>query len=177
MLFFVIDVRRVPERPHGPLSYVGSKYLALASVSVCQSLVSVLVLHTGLGIPTVVPPIAMYAVAVGLVFTAILFMLIAMLGSDTGRFVAVLILMLQLTSSSGSYPVGLEPGFFRFIHPYLPMTYVVEGLRQLISIGEGTAIVRTAAVLAAFGIGAILLLYAVKRRRIMAEIKLAEGAA
>ncbi|SFJ43568.1 putative membrane protein [Paenibacillus sp. UNC496MF] len=179
VLFFVIDVRRVPERPHGPLSYVGSKYLALASVSVCQSLVSVFVLHTGLGIPTVVPPIAMYAyaVAVGLVFTAILFMLIAVLGSDTGRFVAVLILMLQLTSSSGSYPVVLEPGFFRFIHPYLPMTYAVEGLRQLISIGEGTAIVRTAAVLAGFGIAAILLLYAVKRRRIMSEIKLAEGAA
>lgn len=175
VLFFVIDIWRVLALPHGPLSYIGSKYVALASVSVCQALLSVFILHTGLGIPTVLPPIAMYiyAALVGLVFTAILFMLIAVLGSDTGRFIAVLILMLQLTSSSGSYPVALEPGFFRFIHPYLPMTYAVEGLRHLISLGEWTAIIRTACLLSGFGICSLLLLYVVKRRSIMKVVKLA----
>ncbi|SEO62335.1 YhgE/Pip domain-containing protein [Paenibacillus sp. OV219] len=175
VLFFVIDIWRVLALPHGPLAYLGSKYVALASVSICQALLSVFILHTGLGIPTVLPPLAMYiyAMLVGLVFTAILFMLIAVLGSDTGRFVAVLILMLQLTSSSGSYPVVLEPGLFRFIHPFLPMTYAVEGLRQLISLGEWTAIIRTAGLLSGFGLCSLLLLYVFKRRSIMKEVKLA----
>ncbi|REE68718.1 putative membrane protein [Paenibacillus taihuensis] len=175
VLFFVIDIWRVLALPHGPLSYIGSKYVALASVSVCQALLSVFILHTGLGIPTVLPPLAMYiyAVLVGLVFTAILFMLIAVLGSDTGRFIAVLILMLQLTSSSGSYPVALEPGLFRFIHPLLPMTYAVEGLRHLISLGEWTAIIRTAWLLSGFGVCSLLLLYVIKRRSIMKVVKLA----
>ncbi|WP_164545795.1 YhgE/Pip domain-containing protein [Paenibacillus albus] len=175
VLFFVIDIWKVLALPHGPLSYLGSKYAALASVSVCQALLSVFILHTGLGIPTVLPPLAMYiyAILVGLVFTAVLFMLIAVLGSDTGRFVAVLILMLQLTSSSGSYPVALEPGLFRFIHPFLPMTYAVEGLRHLISLGGWTAIIRTAWLLSGFGLCSLLLLYVVKRRSIMKEVKLA----
>ncbi|WP_308636302.1 YhgE/Pip domain-containing protein [Paenibacillus silvisoli] len=177
VLFFVIDIWQVLERPHGALSYIVNKYIALATVSVCQALLSVFILHTGLGIPTVVAPIAMYvyAVLVGLVFTAILFMLIAVLGSDKGRFAAVLILMLQLTSSSGSYPVELEPAFFRHIHPLLPMTYAVDGLRHLISIGGWNEIIRTAVVLSGFGIGSLLLFYWIKRRKIMAEISISDG--
>lgn len=37
--------------------------------------------------------------------------------------------MLQLTSASGTYPVQTSPGFFNAIHPYLPMSYIVEGLQ------------------------------------------------
>ncbi|WP_165822682.1 YhgE/Pip domain-containing protein [Paenibacillus montanisoli] len=176
VLFFVNDIWQVLERPHGALSYIVSKYIALATLSVCQALLSVFILHTGLGIPTVVAPIALYVYAalVGLVFTAILFMLIAVLGSEKGRFAAVLILMLQLTSSAGSYPVELEPLFFQTIHPLLPMTYAVEGLRHLISIGGWNEIIRTAVVLSGFGVGSLLLFYLLKRRKIMAEIKLVE---
>lgn len=173
VLFFVIDITQVRAHPKGPLAYLSNKYLALCSVSVCQVVLSVFILHTCLGIPTVVAPIAMYAFAIliGLVFTAILFMMISILGSDTGRFAAVLVLMLQLTSSSGSYPVELEPGLFRFIRPYLPMTYAVEGLRHLISIGGVQEIIRTALVLFGFGLGSLILLYLVKRHKVMDEIQ------
>ncbi|MFC5647574.1 YhgE/Pip family protein [Paenibacillus solisilvae] len=173
VLFFVIDITQVRAHPRGPLSYLTNKYLALCSVSVCQALLSVFILHAGLGIPTVEAPMAMYAYAIliGLVFTAILFMMISILGSDVGRFAAVLILMLQLTSSSGSYPVELEPGLFRFIQPYLPMTYAVEGLRHLISTGGAQEIIRTALVLSGFGLCSLLLLYVVKRHKVMDEIQ------
>ena len=173
VLFFVIDITQVRAHPKGPLSYLINKYLALCSVSVCQAVLSVFVLHASLGIPTVVSPMSMYAFAIliGLVFTAILFMLISILGSDVGRFVAVLILMLQLTSSSGSYPVELEPDLFKFIQPYLPMTYAVLGLRRLISIGGVQQIIRTALVLSGFGLGSLLLLYLVKRHKVLGEIE------
>ncbi|TVY09762.1 YhgE/Pip domain-containing protein [Paenibacillus cremeus] len=173
VLFFVIDLNKVVSMPKRPISYMTNKYLALASVSVFQSALSVFVLHTGLGIPTVLPALHMYgfAVLLGLAFTAILFMLISMLGSDVGRFVAIVILMLQLTSSSGSYPVELESKFFGFIHPMLPMTYAVEGFRQLISIGSSAVIARDALILAGYGVAALVLLYVVKRKSFIHQLE------
>ncbi len=172
VLFFVIDLRTVAAMPKHPLSYLTNKYVALASVSIFQAILSVFVLHTGLGLPTVLPPLQLYAFSVitGLAFTAIMFFLLSVLGNDVGRFVAVLILMLQLAGSGGSYPVELEPGFFSFIHPYLPMTYAVDGFRQLISIGGHKALWSDAAVLAGFGIGSLALLFLIKRRTILLEI-------
>ncbi|NEN84278.1 YhgE/Pip family protein [Paenibacillus elgii] len=159
--------------PKRPISYLINKYLALASVSVFQSVLSVFILHTGLGIPTVLPAINLYgfALLLGLTFAAILFMLISILGSDVGRFVAIVILMLQLTSSSGSYPVELEARFFNFIHPALPMTYAVEGFRHLISIGDAATIANDALILAAYGVGALVMLYLVKRKTIIHQLQ------
>lgn len=97
-------------------------------------------------------------------------MLLSVLGNDVGRFAAVLVLMLQLTSSSGSYPVELEPGLFSFIQPFLPMTYAVEGLRQLISVGNTGILQIDALALFLFGLGALVLLYVTKRRSIFEEI-------
>lgn len=53
-----------------------------------------------------------------------------------GKFVAIIILMLQLTSSAGSYPLETLPSFFQKINPVLPMTYAVSALKEIISGGE-----------------------------------------
>lgn len=53
-----------------------------------------------------------------------------------GSFVALILLLLQLGSSAGTYPIELSPGFFQRVQPYLPMTYTVSGLRQTISMGN-----------------------------------------
>ncbi|MEG3228129.1 YhgE/Pip domain-containing protein [Streptococcus suis] len=50
-----------------------------------------------------------------------------------GSFASLIILLLQLGSSAGTYPNELSPRFFQVIQPYLPMTYSVSGLRQTIS--------------------------------------------
>ena len=59
-------------------------------------------------------------------FAAIVQWLARALGA-AGRIVVLALLMLQLTSSGGTYPVQTSPGFFNAIHPFLPMTYVVDG--------------------------------------------------
>ncbi|MBF0787090.1 MULTISPECIES: YhgE/Pip domain-containing protein [unclassified Streptococcus] len=53
-----------------------------------------------------------------------------------GSFAALLLLLLQLGSSAGTYPIELSPNFFQKVQPYLPMTYTVAGLRQTISMGN-----------------------------------------
>ena len=50
-----------------------------------------------------------------------------------GSFASLILLLLQLGSSAGTYPIELSPKFFKVIQPYLPMTYSVSGLRQTIS--------------------------------------------
>ena len=48
---------------------------------------------------------------------------------------SLVLLMLQLSSSGGTYPVETTPGFFQALHPFMPASYVVTGLRQLIGGG------------------------------------------
>ena len=59
-----------------------------------------------------------------------------------GKFIGIVLLMLQLTSNSGSYPIETAPVFFQKVSSYLPMTYAVSGLRELIS-GDNLALVMT----------------------------------
>ena len=53
--------------------------------------------------------------------------------SRVGAFFSLILLLLQLASSAGTYPLALTNNFFRAINPWLPMSYSVSGLRQTIS--------------------------------------------
>lgn len=50
-----------------------------------------------------------------------------------GSFAALILLLLQLGSSAGTYPLAVTGKFFQVINPYLPMSYSVSGLRETIS--------------------------------------------
>jgi putative membrane protein len=96
-------------------------------------------------------------------FAAIMQLLGAALG-PAGRIVALALLMLQLTSSGGTYPVQTEPGFFQVIHPLLPMTYVVEALRHAIDGGAAGTVWTGVLALLAYGTGALALTVTVARK-------------
>lgn len=53
--------------------------------------------------------------------------------SRIGAFFSLILLLLQLASSAGTYPLALTNDFFRAINPWLPMSYSVSGLRRTIS--------------------------------------------
>ena len=53
--------------------------------------------------------------------------------SRLGAFFSLILLLLQLASSAGTYPLALTNDFFRAVNPWLPMSYSVSGLRQTIS--------------------------------------------
>lgn len=50
-----------------------------------------------------------------------------------GSFAALILLLLQLGSSAGTYPLAVTDKFFQVVNPYLPMSYSVSGLRETIS--------------------------------------------
>lgn len=53
--------------------------------------------------------------------------------SRIGAFFSLILLLLQLASSAGTYPLTLTNDFFKTVNPWLPMSYSVSGLRQTIS--------------------------------------------
>ena len=82
-----------------------------------------------------------------------------------GRIVAIVLLMLQITSSAGTFPVEMTPAFFRAVHPYLPMTYSIMGLRQAMAGKNSGEIVSGIGMLVLFGVIAIAITSIVARMK------------
>ncbi|WP_426592336.1 YhgE/Pip family protein [Cellulomonas sp. McL0617] len=109
-------------------------YLPAVAVGAGQVavLLGVVALGLGLSIGHPVGTVA-FLVLVAAAFLAVQQMLIAVLGPAAGKVATIALLMLQITSASGTYPVQTTPAFFQAIHPLLPMTYAVQGLRDLVT--------------------------------------------
>ncbi|NLU67644.1 YhgE/Pip domain-containing protein [Streptomyces sp. HNM0574] len=132
-------------------------WLPVAAIGVLQVGALLSVLHWGLGLEMARGAGTVgFLVLVTVCFTSIIQFLNARFG-PAGRILVLAMLMLQLTSAGGTYPIQTSPGFFNALHPYLPMTYVVEGLRHLITGGDLWTVWRACLVLLAFTVGSLLL--------------------
>ncbi|KPC64956.1 YhgE/Pip domain-containing protein [Streptomyces chattanoogensis] len=146
-------------------------WLPAFAIGVVQVLALMAVLHWGLGLE-----MARSAGTIGFLllataaFTAIIQLLGACFG-PAGRVLTLVVLMLQLTSAGGTYPVQTSPGFFAAIHPFLPMSYVVDGLRRLITGGDVGIVWQGSAILAAFTLGALALTSLTARGRQVVRMK------
>lgn len=67
-------------------------------------------------------------------------MFLAMTFDNPGRFVAMILLVLQLGGAGGTFPIQLQGTFFQTIHPFLPMSYSVYAFREAISSGIGVSL-------------------------------------
>ncbi|WP_030804555.1 YhgE/Pip domain-containing protein [Streptomyces sp. NRRL S-337] len=146
-------------------------WLPAFAIGVVQVLALMAVLHWGLGLQ-----MARSAATIGFLvlataaFTAIIQLLSAFFG-PAGRVLTLVVLMLQLTSAGGTYPVQTSPGFFAALHPFLPMSYVVDGLRRLITGGDLAVVRQGSVVLAAFTLGALALTALAARSRQVVRMK------
>ncbi|MFV0136508.1 YhgE/Pip family protein [Streptomyces sp. HMX87] len=140
-------------------------WLPVVAIGVLQTVALMSVLHWAVGLQ-----MARAAGTVGFLFlvtacfTALVQWLNARFGA-AGRILVLALLMLQLTSAGGTYPVQTSPGFFNALHPFLPMSYVVEALRRLITGGGLEPVWHACVVLAAFTLGALALTALSARRR------------
>ena len=51
-------------------------------------------------------------------------------------------LILQLAAAGGTYPAAILPGFFAAIHPFLPMSYLIDAFRVVVSGGLAAHLAR-----------------------------------
>ncbi|AXI77097.1 YhgE/Pip domain-containing protein [Peterkaempfera bronchialis] len=140
-------------------------WLPAAGIGVLQCCALLAVLHWGVGLETArTAGVVGYLLLTVGCFTAVMQWLNARFG-PAGRLLALALLMLQLTSAGGTYPVETSPRFFGALHPFLPMSHVVQGLRRLISGGDLGPVWTGCAVLAAFLAAALALTALTARRR------------
>lgn len=72
------------------------------------------------------------------VYMSIVSLLVIVL-DNPGRFLAMVLLVLQLGSSEGTFPIQTANSFFQAVNPLVPMTYSIWALRQAISGGLGSS--------------------------------------
>ncbi|MFI0766874.1 YhgE/Pip family protein [Streptomyces sp. NPDC021218] len=132
-------------------------WLPVAAIGVCQTLALMAVLHWAIGLHMARAAGTLgFLMLVTACFAAIVQWLNARFG-PAGRILVLALLMLQLTSAGGTYPVQTSPRFFNAIHPFLPMTYVVDGLRRLITGGGLGPVWLACGVLLGFSVAALAL--------------------
>ncbi|MGB3481929.1 MAG: YhgE/Pip domain-containing protein [Mycobacterium sp.] len=116
----------------GALRVVLASYWPALLIAVCQVVVMYVVVHFGVGLHAKYPLATVaFLILIAGTFLAIIQAFNALFGVAVGRVITLAFLMLQLVSAGGIYPVETTATPFQWIHPFDPMTYAVNGLRQL----------------------------------------------
>ncbi len=66
-----------------------------------------------------------------LTFTLLIYALVYSFG-DVGKAIAVVVLVLQIAGSSGTYPIELLPEFFQKVYIFFPFPYAINAMRECI---------------------------------------------
>ncbi|MFF2030634.1 YhgE/Pip family protein [Arthrobacter sp. NPDC058192] len=107
-------------------------WLPFLAVSAVQASLLTVVVDAGLGLNPAHPVLMWFLMlAAAMAFSAIIQGAVALLGSP-GKFVVLILLVLQLVSSGGTFPWQTTPEPLHVVHQILPMGYVVSGMRHLI---------------------------------------------
>ncbi|MGJ3708466.1 YhgE/Pip family protein [Limosilactobacillus fermentum] len=133
---FVYPIRRVALRGRKASAWWASKLaVGMTSITVMALAEGGLMMLLGLQVLHV-PSFFWTLILFGWASMAVV-MFLSMTFDNPGRFVAMVLLMLQLGGSGGTFPMQVTMKFYNVIHWYLPMTYSILGLRNGISGGLG----------------------------------------
>ncbi|MCZ8522820.1 MULTISPECIES: YhgE/Pip domain-containing protein [Paenibacillus] len=73
----------------------------------------------------------LFAVLISAVFVTITYTLVSVFG-NTGKGIAIIFMVLQFTSSGGTFPISTASPFFQSVNPYVPFTYAISLLRETV---------------------------------------------
>ncbi len=136
LLSIVYPLRDTVGVPESGFSWFISKFGVLLSVGIIQAIVADIILLFGLGVEVQsIPYFILFSIVTSLAFIALIQCLVTAFG-DAGRFIAIITLIIQLTTSAGTFPLELIPKFLQPFNAWLPMTYSVSGLKAVVSSGD-----------------------------------------
>ena len=72
-----------------------------------------------------------YALLISLLFSSIIYTIVCILG-NVGKAVCIVLLVLQLGSSGGTFPIQMTSEFFQALYPKVPFTYSIGLLREAV---------------------------------------------
>lgn len=98
----------------------------------------------------------LFAVLISLVFVTIVFTLVSVFG-NLGKGIAIVFMVLQFSSSGGTFPISTTGRFFQLLNPYMPFTYAISLLREAVGGILPEVVIRDVLCLLVFGVLAVLL--------------------
>lgn len=108
------------------------KMLTFLTFAVLEAIVAGVGAITLLGVYAVHPTMfVLYCIFVSIVFTIIIYTAASLL-DDVGKTFIVVLLVLQLAGTGGTFPIEVAPPIFQKIYMYLPFTYATSGIRQIV---------------------------------------------
>lgn len=128
---FLVNLRVLPgfAQNFNPITRLVGKLLLPACVVLLQALLVLVTVELVLHIKVLQPAaLACTVITAALAFLLIVCALTRLLG-DAGKALSMLFLAVQLSSSGGVLPVELSGTFFATVSPWLPITWVVHGLK------------------------------------------------
>ncbi|HEY2493109.1 MAG TPA: YhgE/Pip domain-containing protein [Paenibacillus sp.] len=129
-----------------------SRSLSFAGVGLVQSLLAAIMMLYVLGLEVQnVPMFYLFTFVTSLAFMFLVQAFVTWM-DQPGRFVVIVILILQLTTSAGTFPLELIPGWMKVLNPWFPMTYSVSGYKAVISTGDSSMMWSQIGYLAIFGL-------------------------
>lgn len=128
---FLIRVRTLPHMARGfdPLAQFVGKAVVPSLIAMVQVLLVLATLYGVLGVGVRHPwALALVLTTAALAFVLVVFALARAFG-DAGKAMAMILLALQVSASGGVLPVELSGSVYAQISPWLPMTWVVKGVK------------------------------------------------
>lgn len=154
------------------VSAVLSSYIPMLGIAFIQVIILLAFIQFGLGFSVNFPlEYYLFGFLVAACFAAIAQFFRASMGS-AGLVVLVVLLMLQLCTAAGTFPIEAELPIFNWLNPFLPMTYVVQGFRMAMCGLSTDLMLHSAIALALFTAGFLFLstVYARYRRRVTMNV-------
>lgn len=109
------------------------RYFTLLSIGIVQALVTIggnlFLLKTYAVSPII---LTLFGVYVSIVFITLMYATVCIFG-NIGKALIVVVMVLQISASGGTFPVELLGTFSQYIHPMLPFTYAIGGMREAIA--------------------------------------------
>jgi putative membrane protein len=142
--------RRAMAANQAPLRVALGGWLTPAVVGVAQmaALLAVVAIAVRI-VPQNLPGTLLFLLLMSACFVAIVHALNAWLGA-AGQFLGLVLMVLQLVTAGGTFPWQTIPQPLHWLHHVLPMSYAVDGLRQLMYGGLSELVVRDVLVLLAW---------------------------
>ncbi|WP_002150016.1 YhgE/Pip domain-containing protein [Bacillus cereus] len=136
LLSIVYPLRDTVGVPKSGFSWFISKFGVLLSVGIIQAIVADVILLFWLGVEVQsIPYFILFSIVTSLAFISLIQCLVTAFG-DAGRFIAIITLIIQLTTSAGTFPLELIPKYLQPFNAWLPMTYSVSGFKAVVSSGD-----------------------------------------
>ncbi len=156
LMMLILKVKRDNYADLNRVEFALGKYLNYGVIGIVQAiLLGFVTLSIGI---TPTHPVMFFGslIVMALSFDAVLYALVSLLGL-VGEGIAIVLLVLQLCSDGGTFPLQTLPKFFQNISTFLPFTYSVQVIRELLFAQNinGVLVLKDLGILLVFGLVSI----------------------